>query len=165
MITQLLTDMIAYFSGDVRRINHALKVYAFSLIIAEGCSIDQDSRQILSAAAILHDIGIHEAEKKYNSSAGNYQEIEGPPIARSLLGRYDLAEPDVDRICHIIGHHHSYSAIDGIDFQILVEADCIVNIFEDSMGTGAVMRIREKIFRTETGIRLLDTMYLNTPDN
>ena len=37
------------------------------------------------SAAILHDIGIHKAEEKYKSSAGNYQEIEGPPIAKAIM--------------------------------------------------------------------------------
>ena len=74
---------------------------------------------------------------------------------------YDLDEAVLDRICFIIGNHHSYSKIDNTDFQILVEADFLVNIYEDSMSRESVQNIREKIFRTSQGIRLLDEMYLN----
>lgn len=160
MITNLLADMITYFNGDVRRINHALKVYTFSTIISEGCKVDATVEQIINSAAILHDIGIHEAETKYHSTAGTYQEIEGPTIARNLLEKYGIDEDLVNRICHIIGNHHSYSVIDGIDFQILVEADFLVNIFEDSMDRESVVKIKEKIFKTDAGIRLLEKMYL-----
>ncbi|MDA3930432.1 MAG: hypothetical protein PF541_15900 [Prolixibacteraceae bacterium] len=40
---------------------------------------------VVDLASILHDIGIKEAELKYNSCNGHYQEIEGPPVARPLL--------------------------------------------------------------------------------
>ena len=55
---------------------------------------------------------------------------------------------------------HSYSKIDGTDFQILVEADFLVNIYEDAVSPESVRNVREKIFRTEPGIGLLDEMYL-----
>ena len=109
--------------------------------------------------ALLHDIGIKEAERKFQSSSGKYQEQEGPLVAREILVRYDLDDTIIDRVCFIIGNHHSYSKIDGNDFQILVEADFLVNIFEDSVRDDSVRSIRDKIFRTESGIRLLDGMY------
>ena len=40
---------------------------------------------VILSAAYLHDIGIHEAERKYQSTAARYQEEEGPPIAREIL--------------------------------------------------------------------------------
>ena len=161
MITAMMSDMIRYFHGDVKRINHALKVYCFASLIAQESGSDARTHQIIGIAALLHDIGIKVAERKYQSSSGKHQEREGPPIAREMLKAYDLDEAVRDRICFIIGNHHSYSKIDGTDFQILVEADLLVNIFEDSMNRESVRNIREKIFRTSQGIRLLDEMYLN----
>ncbi len=155
-----MSDMIRYFHGDVKRINHALKVHSFaSLIGKESCS-DEREELITGIAAILHDIGIKEAERKYQSSGGKYQEQEGPGVAREILKPYDLDEDMVDRVCFIIGNHHSYSKIDGTDFQILVEADFLVNIFEDDMSRESILNVKEKIFRTESGTRLLDGMYL-----
>jgi HD superfamily phosphodiesterase len=160
MIHGIMGDMIRYFTGDVKRINHALKVYSFATLISRESGTNERTHLIISITALLHDIGIVEAEQKYRSSAGNYQEREGPPVARKILQPYSLDEKDCERICFIIGNHHSYQKIDGTDFQILVEADFLVNIFEDGMGSDSVRHIREKIFRTESGTRLLDGMYL-----
>jgi len=160
MIFPIMNDMIRYFDKDVRRINHALKVYDFACLIAEKSGVDDEKRQIVEIAALLHDIGIKEAERKYNSSASRYQEEEGPAVARAILEPYNLDEKLVDRICYIIGNHHTYTKIDGIDFQILVEADFIVNIYEDEMKPEVVQSIKKKIFRTEAGTRLLESLYL-----
>jgi metal dependent phosphohydrolase len=104
-------------------------VYDFACLIAEESNVHGNERQIVEIAALLHDIGIKEAERKYNSSASRYQEQEGPAVARAILEPYHLDAKTVDRICYIIGNHHTYTKIDGIDFQILVEADFIVNIY------------------------------------
>jgi hypothetical protein len=158
---EVLARAIAYNGSDVRRINHLVKVHAFARHIGleERCS--EDVQRVLEIAAILHDIGIHEAERKHLSSAGHWQEVEGPPVARELLHASDGLDNDsLERVLFLIGRHHSYNAVDGIDFQILVEADFLVNIFEDEMDRNAIESIREKIFKTQTGIRLLNLMYL-----
>ncbi|HWQ65123.1 MAG TPA: HD domain-containing protein, partial [Methanospirillum sp.] len=160
MITGIMADMVRYFDGDVRRINHALKVHSFAQMIASESNIEDSKKILVSIAAILHDIGIKEAERKYNSSSGKHQEIEGPPIARQILSLYQLDLDQIERICFLIGNHHTYQAIDDIDFQILVEADFLVNIFEDSMSLESVSNIRKKIFKTESGTRILTEMYL-----
>ena len=33
-----------------------------------------------------------------------------------------------ERVAYLIGHHHTYDKIEGMDYQILVEADFLVNI-------------------------------------
>lgn len=155
----IMERMIGYFGTDIRRINHALKVYSFSRVISRNLIIDEKQFLIIDATALLHDIGIREAEEKYHSSAGNYQEKEGPAIARRLLSDSNLETDVINRICHIIGNHHSYKKIDGVDFQILVEADLLVNMYEDSMSRESIRNLRQTIFKTRTGIRLLETMY------
>ncbi|MCE5213766.1 MAG: hypothetical protein LLF83_03485 [Methanobacterium sp.] len=115
--------------------------------------------EIIIYSAILHDIGIKEAEKKYNSSAGNYQEIEGPIVARRILKELNIADEIINRICFIIGNHHSYQEIDRLDFQIVVEADFLVNIYEDRLDQVMIENINQRIFQTETGKELLKTMY------
>lgn len=153
--------MIKYNSPDVRRINHAIKVYFFAVNIAEEEACDIDTFNTIVYAAILHDIGIHEAEKKYGSSAGKFQEIEGPSVAKELLKDIELQEEIKNRIFYLIGNHHTYDKIDGIDFQILVEADFLVNIYEDEISRESIKSIKNKIFKTKKGIELLDTLYLN----
>jgi len=161
MKNELIKKMIEYFQTDVRRINHALKVFDFASIIADEQSIDKKTKEIIIYTAILHDIGIKNAEKKYNSSIGKYQEIEGPPIASKILSDLNISEEIIDRTCYIIGNHHFYTKIDGMDFQIIVEADMLVNIFEDDMSKNATEKSYENIFKTEAGKKLISTMYLN----
>ena len=153
--------MIKYNSPDVRRINHTIKVYFFAVNIAEEEACDIDTFNTIVYAAILHDIGIHEAEKKYGSSAGKFQEIEGPSVAKELLKDIELKEEIKNRIFYLIGNHHTYDKIDGIDFQILVEADFLVNIYEDEISRESIKSIKNKVFKTKKGIELLDTLYLN----
>jgi HD-GYP domain len=157
----ILCKMINYFGSDARRINHALKVYSFSRAIAGNENINDTQLDILTAAAILHDIGIKVSEEKYNSSSGHYQEIEGPGVARELLADTALDHDFIERVCYLIGHHHTYNAIDGADFQILVEADFLVNAFEDNLGGPEIESISKKIFKTETGKKFIKDMYLS----
>jgi HD superfamily phosphodiesterase len=160
MKTDIIKKMIKYFGSDVKRINHSLKVLSFAQIIIDSEFLDEPPDTIIYSV-ILHDIGIKEAEKKYNSSSGKYQEIEGPIIARRILKDLKIDEEIINRICFIIGNHHSYQEINGLDFQIVVEADFLVNIFEDQLDEDAIDYIYKHIFQTDTGQRLLKTMYLS----
>ena len=76
-MSQLTMAMVTLYSGDPKRIQHFMKVYAFAKMIAEEEQLGAKQREIVEAAALVHDIGIHAAEKKYRSAAGEYQEIEG----------------------------------------------------------------------------------------
>lgn len=160
-MTGLITyKMIQYFGNDVRRINHSLKVLGFARAIAAGENYDGDKLETLETAAILHDIGIHEAERIHNSSAGRFQELEGPHVAKSILEGLTNDEKVIERVCFLVGHHHSYSAVDGLDFQILIEADFLVNIDEDNVSSDAARTIKEKYFKTKTGADIISKLYL-----
>ncbi len=152
--------MILYFGNDIKRINHALKVYGLSKTIGQLERLDKNEMLVLEVAAILHDIGIKESERKYNSSAGNYQEIEGPPVARELLKETDLDDTVIEKICFLIGNHHSYSKIDRTDLQILIESDFLVNAYEDNMKISDIEYMRDKYFKTSTGKELLNSIYI-----
>jgi HD superfamily phosphodiesterase len=160
MITKATEEMMKVFGRDERRIGHALKVLGFASAIADLENISEKEKEIVSLAALLHDIGIQEAERKYDSAAGNYQEIEGVPIARGILEACGAGADTTERVCFIVGHHHTYASIDGVDFQILVEADFLVNIHEEEMDKPAVESIHDKIFKTPSGTRILEMMYL-----
>lgn len=160
-IGKLIEAAVSYDRGDPKRIQHFLKVYAFAETIGEGEGLSSRDMDILRAAAVLHDIGIHECERKYGSCEGELQQVEGVPVARDILGGLEADGELTERVCFLIAHHHTYTGINSADWQILVEADFLVNIFEDNMTENAVKSIREKVFRTQTGIRLLDMLYLS----
>lgn len=119
----------------------------------------RNQQDILRTAAVLHDIGIHAAEEKYGSSSGKYQEIEGPAPARAILEELGADEKLIDRVCFLIAHHHTYDGVDGLDYQILLEADFLVNAYEDQLKPEAIATFRDKVFRTPSGLQLLKDTY------
>lgn len=158
-ISQVTEKMIAYDRGDIRRIEHFMKVYGYAAVIGKLEGLDPDIQEILETAALLHDIGIKVSEEKYHSSAGKYQKIEGPAEARKLLDEAGAEKELTDRVCWLIGHHHTYSNIQDMDHQILVEADFLVNMAEEHFSKEAVSRTLETIFRTKSGISLLKSIW------
>lgn len=159
-ITKILASAIAYDGADPKRIHHLLKVHAFARLIAAGEECDAHTQFLLEAAAALHDIGIHEAERVHGSNAGIYQQMEGPSIARELLARFDLPAEDIDRICWLIAHHHTYRAVDGADHQMLLEADFLVNAYEFALPVYAIQHFHDHTARTGTGKAYIRSLYL-----
>ncbi|EHI98548.1 metal dependent phosphohydrolase [Clostridium sp. DL-VIII] len=159
-ISLIISEMIKYYAKDPRRVNHFLKVFSFAKSIGKLEKLDEKTQNILEVAAVMHDIGIKLSEEKYNSSAGNYQEIEGPPVAKEMLLKYNFDEAFIDRVCYLIGHHHTYGKIDGVDYQILIEADFLVNVYEDEIKIPQIKSIKEKYFKTKAGIEFLINLYL-----
>lgn len=164
ILNNLISEMIEYEKGNPRRVQHFLKVHAFAKIIAEQEGLDERTQDTLEIAAVLHDIGIKPSVKKYGSNAGNYQEIEGPPVARVLLKKYNVSDEIMERVSFLIANHHTYGSIQAIDYQVLIEADFLVNIYEDSMKPSQIESIRDRLFKTRTGIHLLETMFLSQED-
>ena len=157
---ELASRMVAYNAGDPKRIQHLIKVHYFARMIGLAEHVDEATQLILEAAAIVHDIGIRICEQKYGVCDGKHQEQEGPAEARKLLTDMGtFSEAQIERICWLVGHHHTYDSITGIDYQILVEADFLVNIYEDNLPVDAICKVREKIFKTSAGRALLDTMF------
>lgn len=151
--------MIAYDAGDPMRIHHFLKVHAFARLIGLSEGLSADLQEITEIAALVHDIGIHRAEALYGSSAGKYQEELGPAEAEALLHTLNAPSALTARVSYLVGHHHTYTNIDGLDYQILVEADFLVNLYEDEIPAAAKKHAYTSIFRTETGKRLCRELY------
>lgn len=158
-VETVINAMITYDAGDPMRIHHFLKVHAFARLIGLEEGLDPYTQFILETAAVVHDIGIHKAEAIYGSSHGKYQEELGPTEANALLTQLGWPREVIDRVTFLVGHHHTYTGIDGQDYQILVEADFLVNLYEDNVPPAAQRHAYETIFKTETGSRLCRELY------
>ena len=157
-----IARMKQLFGEDITRVNHALKVLRFSEEILQGEKIVGEMAETVVLTAVLHDIGIHEAERKYNSNSGMYQEIEGPPIANRILREIGINDLIIQRVCYIIGGHHTPSKVDDVDFRIIWEADLLVNIEEGGVVNDKnvnLERIISKNFKTATGKRIAEALY------
>jgi len=65
-------------------------------------------------------------------------------------------------VCYLVGHHHTYNLIDDLDFQILVEADLLVNLEEDKIDRDAILSVREKFMKSASAKKILDILLLST---
>lgn len=159
-ISQLLGAMITYYKGDPRRIHHFIKVHDLARTIGMLEGLDKDALFILEAAAAVHDIGIRLCELKYGSCDGKLQEQEGPPLCRDMMNALGFEERVVERVCWLVAHHHTYDHIDSPEYQILVEADCLVNLYEDGISRDGIMAAYRELFVTETGRLFCRKMFL-----
>ena len=64
-IDRLYMEMIRYYQGDPKHIQHFVKVHSLSRLIGQGEGLDEDTMYILEAAALVHDIGIKVGMEKY----------------------------------------------------------------------------------------------------
>lgn len=159
MVNKLHLAMIELYQGDAKRIQHFCKVHSYAKLIAEMEKVDAETLFILETAALTHDIGIHLCEEKYGNCNGKLQEKEGPAIAEKLLVDLGFSKEVSERVQYLIAHHHTYNNIDGIDYQILVEADFLVNMYEDELSEEARQNAYRNIFRTEAGKKICREMY------
>lgn len=158
-LNDLICKMIEYNTHDPKRISHFLKVHTLARLIGEMEALDSDSLFALEIAAIVHDIGIKISEKKYGSCGGKLQEKEGPAIAEEMLAGLNFEPKVIERVCYLVGHHHTYSNIGGMDYQILVEADFLVNFYEENHSREIIRAIFDRIFKTESGRDICRRMY------
>ena len=87
------------------------------------------------------------------------QEQEGPEPARELLEKLGYEKTVIERVCYLVAHHHTYENVEGLDYRILLEADFLVNLYEDGISKEGVQRAYEKILVTETGKRICREMF------
>lgn len=158
-LNQLYHKMIEFDAGDPALIQHFTKVHAYACLIAEGENMDAHTREILEATAIVHDIAIPLCREKYGTDAGNLQEKESPALIREFFEGVDFDQDFISRVSWLVAHHHTYNPIEGIDHQILVEADFIVNAYEGSHSDEAKKNTLTNIFKTETGTKIYRTMF------
>jgi HD superfamily phosphodiesterase len=158
-LDQVYQRMIAYYEGDPNRIQHFVKVHSFAALLGRMEGLDEETLFVLEAAAYVHDIGIKPSLERYGDCIGSHQEELGPKEAEKLLANLDFLPEETERISYLVGHHHTYTNIDGIDYQILVEADFLVNLYEEQSDTAVIDHVYETIFQTAAGKQILLTMF------
>lgn len=138
----LLCDgMIAYSEGKPKRIQHFLKVHSLARLIAVSEGIDAHTRFILEAAGYVRNAGIQSAQ------------------AKEILEELYFPQDVVDRVMVLVNRHHTDTGVDGADSQILAEAECLVKLCEENAGESAAWSAGRRVFRTESGKRLLKLVF------
>lgn len=161
-ISEIMVKMIEYSRGNLHDIQHFLKVYACAKTIGECEKVSPYHQRVVEIAAIVHDIACPLCREKYGNTNGKYQEREGPALTEEFLQDTGLPKEMIRRVCFLVGHHHTVDQIDGIDYQILLEADYLVNAEESGYSAANIRNTKEKLFRTQTGTALLESICQET---
>ena len=154
-ITQVTQAMMQHEHGNSHRINHFLRVNAYAKIIANLEQVDAKTMLTLETVTLMHDIGIKISLQKYNSGAWNYQQQEGPAEARAILQKLECPDELRERVEWLIAHHHETENVEEIDYQILLEADYLVNAIDRKTPAEEVLKGAEKFFKTPAGWSIL----------
>ena len=160
IVSAAIQRMIGFYRGNCHDINHFLKVWAMAKTIGELEGLDRHTQEVLELAAVIHDIACPLCREKYGDTDGKHQELESPPLVEAFFAELPVDRADVARISWLAAHHHTYTDIGGVDHQILLEADYLVNADEHGDSRYAVENFRRRIFRTAAGTQLLNSIYL-----
>ena len=154
-VLETAKKMIDYSHGNLHDINHFMKVYAYAKMIADGEQLDPDTQKLVEMTALV----------KYGNTNGKNQEKESAALIAEFFKDSNLPQDFTDRISFLVSHHHTLDQIDGIDYQIIIEADYLVNADESHLSGHNIKNMYDKIFKTETGKFLLRSMYQNCLEN
>ena len=158
-IAQIMEKMIEYSNGNIHDIDHLIRVWTYAKTIGEQEHLAKDTQYILEVAAITHDIACPLCREKYRNTNGKYQEVEGVPLVREFLSRAEMTEEQLSRVAFLVGHHHTFSNIDGMDYQILLEADYIANATENGYNKQNVETFMQKIMKTKSCAEILNAIF------
>ena len=160
-IAEILKKMITFSNGNIHDIDHLIKVWTYAKTIGELEGLDPETQFVLEVAAITHDIACPLCREKYGNANGKYQEIEGAPLVTEFLSDTGMTTEQISRVAYLVGHHHTLTDIKGMDYQILIEADFLVNAAEKGLGKEAVAHFLENVAKTDCGRRLLQSIFLD----
>ena len=135
-VSQIMEKMIAFSKGNIHDIDHLIRVWTYAKTIGELEGLDRETQYILEAAAITHDIAC--------------------PLCRE---KYGNTNAQISRVAFLVGHHHTFTDIDGSDYQILVEADYITNASENGYSEENIRSFMQKIMKTHSGKKLLQDVF------
>lgn len=162
IIGAITAKMIDFYKGERQSIAHFLKVYAYARTIGQLEGLDESAQATLEIAVIVHDIACPLCREKYGSAQGDLQERESEVLLRPFLAEFRLPDSMRERVIALVCRHHTYTNVDGPDCQILLESDYLVNADEGKISSQAIMAFRENVFRTASGTRLLDSIFLSS---
>ena len=159
MKERIVNKMIDFYKGNRSDVRHFLKVYAYAQTIGRLEGLDEKTQDTLEIAAIVHDIACPLCREKYGNTNGNHQEAESGDLLRTFLLEFALPEEMQERIIYLVTHHHTYTNVEGMDYQILLEADYLVNADESQYSREAIYKFRDRVFKTKSGTHMLESIY------
>lgn len=156
---KIFAKMLDFYQGNIEDINHFVKVHAFAEMLGKLEKLDGTTQEMLEIAAIVHDIACPLCREKYGNTNGNHQEAESKALLEEFLREFELPQEMLERVIYLVTHHHTYNDVQGMDYQVLLEADFLVNAGEGEKYRKHVDAFRKNVFKTISGCRFLAAMY------
>lgn len=154
---KLLTMALKYEAGHSRRTRHLSSVYAVSNSLGSMYGLGQEALYVLKAAAILHDLPIKLCKEKYLGDASqSRQRQEAPEMVKDFLKRAHYPRGFYPEVTELVLRHHCYDEIDSPLLQLLIEADLLVNLMEET--TPELLELAENVISSEAGKTLLKSI-------
>lgn len=158
-IAQIMQKMIAFSDGNIHDIDHLIRVWSYARTIGELEHLAEETQYILEVTAIIHDIACPLCRAKYGNTNGKHQEEEGAKLAKAFLSDTGMTEGQIERVAYLVGHHHTCTGIDGMDWQILIEADYIANATENSYSEQNVRNFIQEVMKTDSAKGLAHAVF------
>lgn len=156
---KIFAKMLDFYQGNIEDINHFIKVHAFAEMLGKLEKLDGTTQETLEIAAIVHDIACPLCREKYGNTNGNHQEAESKALLEEFLREFELPQEMLERVIYLVTHHHTYNDVQGMDYQVLLEADFLVNAGEGEKYRKHVDAFQKNVFKTISGCRFLEAMY------
>jgi HD superfamily phosphodiesterase len=161
LVTCLHKEVIEYFAEtDIAQISHTEAVHNFAQLIASLENCNEYQQSLIEMSALLHDIGCPNAKKKYGNTNPPNQEKEGKPLAKAFLDNYPMPDKDKELLAEVVGAHHHLHVLRELGFEILAEADLIVNLLEGYYKMEQAQHLYECFVSTKSGKELYYNMFL-----
>ncbi len=160
-VSEALIKMVECSRGNRHDVDHFLKVYAYARTIAQGEKVPPEVQRTVELAAVVHDIACPLCREKYGDTSGKHQERESAALLRRFFQGTDLDRETLERVVYLVERHHTLTGVEGLDHQILIEADYLVNAGESGYGEENIRHTLETVFKTGTGRALLRAVYLD----
>jgi uncharacterized protein len=129
--------------GGCHGLDHSERVHATVIHIGNSMKGRLD---ILSASALLHDIGRNDERQSKGTIC---HALKGAELARKILAKLNFEQDDIEKICHCIATHRFRDTTqpESLEAKILFDADKLDSI-------GAIGVGRAFLFAGQVGARL-----------
>lgn len=159
LLHTLMMEMISFDTAEPKRIQHFLTVHSLARTIAYTENANTKAQIIIEATALVHSIGALPAMRKHGTCNDSLIDKESAKYARTMLSEIGFSEDTTQRVVWLVEHFHSYDEVKTFDHQVLTEAETLVKLYEENASEESIRKALSTVFKTETGIELLYTIY------
>ena len=161
-VSDAIVKLLLEGGGTPHDDEHFMKVWGYAHAIGMSEGLPERVQLSLEYAAVVHDIACPSLRKETGRCDARLQAERGGAMAVEFFRGSGLPPDLVERIVFLVSHHHTYEGVSGMDWRILIEADCIANAVEQGLALPEAALMYERHFRTRTGRAVMRAVFPGT---